>query len=193
MLPTALQIIRDEHLAISAVVFSLRHLARGLRDRDERPDFRLLHAIIDYIVEYPDRWHHPKEDQYLFTALARREPKAKNLLQELEAEHRGGEILIETLRRQLEAYARGEQDAMLAFVDAVEHYAQFQWEHMRKEEDLVLPMARQALTVEDWREVADAFRANDNPLSGVRTKTEVESLYRTILSLVPTPIGPGEP
>ena len=66
--PEAVQIILDEHLSIAAVIYTLRYLARGITDGKE-PDFQLLRAILDYIVEYPDRWHHPKENLYLFRVL----------------------------------------------------------------------------------------------------------------------------
>jgi hemerythrin-like domain-containing protein len=39
-------------------------------------------------------------------------------------------------------------------------YAQFQWDHMRKEEDVVFPMAQRHLTEQDWKAIDDAFQAN---------------------------------
>ena len=60
MKPEAIQIIKDEHLAIAAVMYCLRYLVRQMRDHGEAPNFPLLHAILDYVVSYPDRWHHPK-------------------------------------------------------------------------------------------------------------------------------------
>ena len=191
MRPTAIQIIRDEHLAIAAVLYGLRYIARRIRDRGAQPDFRLLHAMFDYIVEYPDRWHHPKESDYVFKAVRERNPDARELLDELEEEHKEGDRLIEDLKGKLIRLERGGGDTRVLFVDAVERYAEFQWEHIRKEEDRLMPIAEKSLTAEDWRRIAAAFRENDNPLFGIKPKDEAERLYQKILSLAPPPIGTG--
>jgi hemerythrin-like domain-containing protein len=191
MRPAAIQIIRDEHLAIAAVLYSLRYLARRIRDKQDQPDHRLLHAMLDYIVEYPDRWHHPKESDYVFRAVRERNPKATDLVAELEAEHAEGDRLIEALKEKLIRLERGEADARVLFARAVEQYAQFQWEHIRKEEDSLMPIAEKSLTADDWQRIAAAFRENDNPLFGIKPKDEAERLYQKILSLAPPPIGTG--
>ena len=72
MRPEAIQIIKDEHLAIAAVLYCLRYIVKEVKDEGKAPDFVLLRAILDYIVSYPDRWHHPKEDKYLFAAVRAR-------------------------------------------------------------------------------------------------------------------------
>src|SRR5438093_8487193 len=101
MRPAAIQIIRDEHLAIAAVLYSLRFLVRRMRTEGVPPEFPLLHAMLDYIVEYPDRWHHPKESQYLFKSLRERNSSAGALIDELEGEHRKGDLLIVDLKHKL--------------------------------------------------------------------------------------------
>ena len=183
----AIRIIRDEHLAISAVLYSLRFLARGMRDGGA-PDVRLLHAMLDYIVEYPDRWHHPKESHHLFRTLRERNPSASRLIDALEAEHREGEVRIEALGRALTAFERDGGDPA-PFASAAEDYARFQWEHIRKEEDVLMPLAERALTDDDWARIAAAFAENDNPLYGIRPKDEAALLYQRILDLSPPPIG----
>ena len=189
MHPVAIQIIRDEHLAIAAVLYSLRFLVRRMRTEGAPPDFPLLHAMLDYIVEYPDRWHHPKESQFLFKALRERNSSAGALIDELEGEHTNGDLLIVDLKHKLTALEHGGSDAVGAFAAAVEGYAQMQWEHIRKEEDVLMPLAERSLTADDWRRVAEAFQENDNPLFGIKPKDEAERLYQKILSLAPPPIG----
>ena len=189
MHPAAIQIIRDEHLAIAAVLYSLRFLVRRMRTEGDAPDFPLLHAMLDYIVEYPDRWHHPKESEYLFKALRKRNLDAGALIDELESEHRKGDLLIADLRNKLAAFENGDRDALVTFAAAVEEYAQMQWEHIRKEEDVLMPLAERSLNADDWRRVAHAFQENDNPLFGIKPKDEAERLYQKILSLAPPPIG----
>ena len=68
----ALAIIREEHRSLSAVIRTLRILAREVRDRGRAPDYEVFTLILDYIEGFSDRFHHPKEDEYLFAALRRR-------------------------------------------------------------------------------------------------------------------------
>jgi hemerythrin-like domain-containing protein len=65
----------------------------------------------------------------------------------------------------------------------VEAYADVQWEHMRKEEDVLLPLAERSLDAGDWRRIAAAFQENDNPLFGLKPKDDAERLYRRILTM----------
>lgn len=183
MRPAAVQLILDEHLAIASVLYSLRSCVRRMRTGAKPPDFSLLHALLDYIVEYPDRWHHPKESRYLFAALRAKEPKAARIIDELEREHRDGDGLIVDLQRELAAFERGDARTMQRFASIVEAYVTLQWEHMRREEDVLLPMAERVLELDDWQRIAQAFRENDNPLFGIKPRDDAERLYRKIVAL----------
>ena len=43
--------------------------------RGYSPDFELFYLILEYVRDFVDRYHHPKEDHYLFKALRRRVPR----------------------------------------------------------------------------------------------------------------------
>lgn len=180
----AIRALKDEHLAIASVLFGLRLAVGRIRDDGIAPDFRLLQALLDYIVAFPERLHHPKESRHLFAALASRCPEARKLTDELEAEHARGAALIESLKASLATYRR-EPQALEAFVRAVNTYADFHGRHMEKEESLVFPLAQKCLVASDWERIAAAFLENDNPLRGIRPKREVESLFLRILTLLP--------
>lgn len=188
----AIQIIKDEHSAISSVLYVLRYLVKQMREVGMAPDFPLLRAILDYIVSYPDRWHHPKEDVYLFAAVRKRTNEADALIADLEHEHQLGYPLIESLKQLLLDYQNDRPGARDDFFSHVDSYIQLEWKHMRKEEDELIPIAEHTLTAEDWSEIYQAFRENDNPLFGIKPKEEAERLYQRILTLAPAPIGYGE-
>lgn len=185
-----IQIIRDEHLAIGTVLYALRYLVRDMRKGAE-PNIPVLRAILDYIVSYPDRWHHPKEDKYLFAAVRRRTREADALIARLEREHAQGHPMVDELKQHLIALQKGEPGAAERFCAASERYAEMEWGHLRTEEDVFLPIAERVLSDEDWAEIHAAFRENDNPLFGIKPKDEAETLYQRILALAPAPIGAG--
>lgn len=186
----AVRIIEDEHLAISTVLYALRHLVREMR-AGAAADFALLHAILDYIVSYPQRWHHPKEDKYLFAAIRQRTRDADALIDKLEREHALGQPMVDRLKRHLIAFRAGDASAGDAFIATAERYAEFEWAHLRTEEDVLIPIAERVLTDADWRAIHQAFEENDNPLFGIKPRDEAEALYHRILTLAPAPIGFG--
>ncbi|HJV94195.1 MAG TPA: hemerythrin domain-containing protein [Azonexus sp.] len=191
MRPEAIQIIKDEHSAISAVLYTLRYLVKQMREAGEAPNFPLLKAILDYIVSYPDRWHHPKEDDFLFAAVKRRTHEADQLIAGLEQEHALGYPMIADLKLRLLEFQDAPAVAAPAFYDLANRYVELEWAHMRKEEDDLLPIAERTLAPEDWAAIGQAFRENDNPLFGIKPKEEAEYLYQKILNLAPAPIGYG--
>lgn len=192
-MPAALSVIRDEHRSLIAVLQGLQLLVRDIRDRGAEPDFDLLSLILDYVDVFPEQLHHPKENEHLFTAVRARTAEANALLDELEREHERGEALIHALRHALARYRVGGPQAFEAFAAAVEEYLDFHWKHMRKEEDLVLPLAQRVLTDADWTAIDAAFRTNDDPLFGTHPKEEFRRLFQLIVTRAPAPLGVGAP
>jgi hemerythrin-like domain-containing protein len=187
----ALSIIREEHGSLSAVTRSLRTLARDARDRGRAPDYELFTLILDYIEGFSDRFHHPKEDAYLFAALRRRCADANEALDVLERDHARGDELTRDLRYLLSRCRVGGAAAVEAFATAVEEYVEFYWRHVRMEEDVVLPLAERMLTEADWQPIDAAFRANDDPLLGARPREEFGKLLQLIVNRAPAPVGVG--
>ena len=191
-MPAAIRIIKDEHLAIASVLYGLRTALRRIGAGDP-PDLRLIDALLRYVEQFPERLHHPKESNVLFPAVVARCKEAQGLVDVLDAEHALGASLIETLRITYTRFANGDHAAFGAFATAVGEYAEFHSSHMEREEDRLLPLAATHLTAEDWDRVNTAFRANDNPLEGIRPRQEAEMLYRRILSLAQSAPDVGLP
>jgi len=188
----AIMILRDEHRSISAVLSGLKELSRMAYEATERPDFKVFRAMLRYIDEYPERLHHPKEDEYLFARLAARLPEAKPLLDELHAEHVDGARRIRDLERTLLFLEDRWPVGAREFRDAVEDYSQFHWSHMRKEEEKVMPLAERHLTEADWKVIDDAFAGNQDPIADLREK-DFQVLFSRIASIAPAPVGLGDP
>lgn len=187
----ALRIIRDEHRSLSAVLSGLCELAHMARNGDLRPKFEVFRAMIYYIDTFPEREHHPKEDNYLFARLLQRDPGAGALIDTLKAEHVKGAQLVRNLERALHelelTWPRGAKE----FNAAAKDYAQFHWSHMRSEENELLPRAELALTEQDWSDMSAAFGTSNEPLAGLQ-HTDFKALFQRILHLAPAPVGLGD-
>lgn len=183
----AIEVIRQEHRALGAVMEALQRLLAGIAAQHAQPDFDLLSAALFYIDDFPERYHHPKEDEHLFEALRRRTAEFDALLDDLQAEHILSARMITRLQSALVHYQGGAPRGLETFHAAVTAYSEMLSEHMRKEDEL-LERAREVLTEEDWSVIAAAFSTNDDPLFGAGRREEFRKLYLRIFNLLPRKI-----
>jgi hemerythrin-like domain-containing protein len=187
----AIAIIQDEHRTLAAVLHGLLFLVREIRDRGATPDFALLGSMLHYVDLFPERFHHPKEDRYLFALLRTRHPPAGPLIDLLQNQHEIGADKIRELEQRLARFREGGAAEFPAFADAVEAYAVFHWDHLRREERDVIPLAKEHLTSADWEVIDAAFAGHTDPLLGTDQGVGFEALFRRIVDLAPPPIGVG--
>jgi hemerythrin-like domain-containing protein len=189
----AISLIKGEHRSLAAVIDAMTHVVRKTKSAGKPPDFKLLHAMLYYIREFPERRHHPSEDASLFALLLQRTDEADEIISELEAEHDEGEAMLGMLTIALSTWEAGRDDGVDGFADALKRFSEFYWRHMEKEEKKVLPMAERLLTDQDWLQVKDAFSAHGDPLLGKQEGDEFNELFSEIVRMTPAPIGLGDP
>lgn len=186
-----LQIIRDEHAAVAAVLRSLgMMLARGPGDEPER-FFDVLRAMLFYIDEFPEKLHHPKESDLLFPRLVRIAPELMPVVRRLESDHMLGEGRVRELQHLLLAWELIGESRRMAFTEAAQVYTSFYLEHMRTEETQLLPAAQKVLSADDWVELDAAFQASRDPLAGGARDPCYDRLFTRIVLTTPAPIGVG--
>ena len=187
----AIRIIEDDHRALAAVLHGMRYLVRDIAERGVAPRFDVLGAMIYYIDAFPERVHHPRESEYLFRFLRARCKEAAPILDVLEDEHRAGADHVRHLAHALARYQAGGAAEFAAFAAAVETFATFELEHMRREERDIMPLARAHLLPADWEVIDAAFTGGAVPLFNVRSTEEYAKLFDRIVMLAPPPIGVG--
>jgi hemerythrin-like domain-containing protein len=185
----AIHIIEHEHRSLAAVLHGMLYVVREIRYGGAAPDFELLDAMLHYIDTFSERFHHPKEDKYLFKLLRLRCLSAAPLLDRLAQEHHAGASTLRDLRRALERYRESGTAALPEFAARVAGFAAFHWDHMRLEESDVIPLAKGHLTGDDWEVIDAAFLGHTDPLLGAERGAEYQDLFRRIVALAPRPIG----
>ena len=188
---TALNIIRDEHRSIAAVLHGMQHLVRRIRERGTKIDPKVFRAMLYYLDTFTERMHHPKEDRYLFEPLRRRGAGPDSLVAELERDHAQGEAALRHVEQCLMHYEEGGEKEFPEFAREVDRFVEGYWEHMRKEEEHVFPLAQRLFTPADWDALDRAFKANADPLEDDRNERDFRKLFSRIVSLAPPPIGVG--
>lgn len=187
----ALQVIRDEHAAVSAVLRSMLQMME--RGPDEEPErfFDVLRAMLFYIDEFPERLHHPKESDLLFPKVARVAPELLPVIQKLEDDHMQGENRVRELQHLLLAWELLGDGRRAAFDEAARRYVEFYLSHMRMEETQVLPVAQKQLSEADWTQLDAAFQAHRDPLASGERDPAYDRLFTRIVMRAPAPIGVG--
>ncbi len=192
MTPSSLRTIHDEHASLSAVLTSLRLLEQRGPRKDPQGFFEVMRAMLFYIDEFPERQHHPKETQWLFPRVAAHSPEAAVAIEQLDRDHAHGEAAVRELQHRLAAWELLGEARRPAFAEALLRYVDFYREHMRLEEEVVLPAARAHLNAQEWDAIDRAFATNDILLEpGVQRDPAFEALFARIVRSAPSPIGLG--
>jgi len=184
-LARASAIVRDEHRSLTAVMHAWLRALDAARSNDAAADPVLMRAIVRYLREFPLQLHHPKEEAHLFRLLRERTTSCHAELDELERQHIRDAQWLAALTQRVEKLAACEGQARVsetrALEDEVTRYASFLWDHLGREEGVVLPAAQRYLTADDWAEIAAAFADNSDALSGADIETELHQLLARIV------------
>jgi len=182
----AIGIIRDEHRSLAAVMHAWMHALAAARRAGSGADPALMRAIVRYVRQFPVELHHPKEEQHLFRRLRERTSSCDAELDELARQHQRDHELVAALERYVEALATAEGaervQATLALEEGVAGYARFLWDHLGREEGVILPAAQRFLLAEDWEAIDQAFATNRDPnFNGAHR--EYRQLFARIVNL----------
>ncbi len=190
---SSLQIIRDEHASLAAMLRSMRMMVeRGPADAPEN-FFDVMRAMLFYIDEFPERLHHTKESDLLFPRVVQRAPQVMGTVDRLERDHMSGEKAVREVQHLLLAWELLGESRRQDFTEAFTQYVDFYLEHMRLEETVILPEAEKVLSEADWKELDEAFEKNRDPLTGKYPPDPAyDRLFTRIVMRAPSPIGLGE-
>lgn len=187
-MPALLKALYEEH----AIVAALLDMLEWESLKAERPDYALMRGIFDYLLTYPDQYHHPKED-LVYHRLCRGDADVSGAIEDLEAEH---EVLSISTRECADAVDRlaaqassddpaaGPASALSGAPDwfraLLQEYLESYRTHMAKEEAGFFPLAKAHLSAQDWAELeAEVSDPNDPVLQAkARRDAEVESWIR---------------
>lgn len=189
----SIRIIRDEHAALTTMLLSLETMIESGPGNEPEIFFDVLRAMLFYIDEFPERLHHPKESQLLFPRVARMAPDTEEVIARLEQEHVSGTLAARELQHLLLAWELVGDSRHAAFDQAARQFLVFYREHIRLEDELILPAALRVLNEADWEELDAAFRTNRDPLTGSYPRDPVyDRLFTRVVRRVSLPMGPGK-
>ncbi len=174
-----IEILREEHRNIEKLLYVLEQ-ELGVFDRQERPDFETLRAVIDYFEEYPARCHHPKEDM-MVDLLKARDPAAAAEFDDIEADHREEANRLLKLARTIENVRTGSDLPRESVDDVVREFIAHERRHIELEERHLFPAALKALLPSDWASIDARMGDARDPLFDATVERKFRSLAEKIL------------
>jgi len=175
-----LEIIHNDHRNINQLLRILRNKIKLLED-DEKIDYRLVKAIINYLRCYSDKYHHPMEDLiYAYYLKYRVVPDEVAI--RLGNEHK----LIKEVTIELDELVEMILlDAIVPKQQCLEKlsvFVELQAAHLMYEESQIIPAIRESLSADDWSNLAQQWKHNhyDDPLFGDNISEEYRGLAERI-------------
>ena len=131
-----LQELVDEHKVIKRVLALIPQFTCALGSPLNTQEQQMLYAIVDFVRNFADRFHHAKEEDLLFKYF---DPGAAILV----AMHEEHELGRAHIRSALDGIERGDTTCVRKHLTA---YRELLTEHIRKEDDILYPWMERQLT-----------------------------------------------
>ncbi|MBI5247598.1 MAG: hemerythrin domain-containing protein [Elusimicrobia bacterium] len=181
----AIQELMDDHTVILRMLGVLEGMCRRLSDggRVESVD---LDSALDFIAIYADQTHHGKEEDYLFTAMERAGfPRDGGPVGMMLIEHRQGREFVQALRLAAKGLKEGSPSAAEDAMSAASGYAQLLAHHIFKENNILYPMALNAIPKEDWETMTRDFARVEAERMGPVKRAGYEALVARLETVYP--------
>ncbi len=147
--------LMTEHRTIERVLGVLGAASRNLRDATNVPGAD-IDAMIEFLRGYADRLHHGKEEDILFRWMADRGfPEHGGPVYVMRAEHEEGRAFIHDMLTTARSGITG--GSVERFCRTADGYIQLLAQHIRKEDNILYPMAAARMTEEDDRDLLRRF------------------------------------
>lgn len=164
-LPAPILAIIDEHKYVSRLLPLIEKEADNIRSRSD-VDLGCLNDVLHYLVNYPDLYHHPKED-LIFDRMADQSTAVKRVITRLRRDHEAsakqGKELLEEVTRLRES---GTRRIPKKLADNLTGYAVSMRNHMSMEESTIFEPALKSLQPSDWEAIDEAIKPQVDPMFG---------------------------
>ena len=171
--------LRNEHRHIASVLALLSDQLNAI-ERGELVNTHVIYEVMDYLVSWPDRFHHPREDliyDYVVDVDKGMVEDRDQLAKDHDRMARHGRELLHCIER----WRAGDADGA-ELVELGRDYVQRSYAHMALEEQEIFPAIDEILTRDDWRTLAkdDQLKPMRDPVFGRRVARDFRNMARKL-------------
>ncbi|MBT3690005.1 hemerythrin [bacterium] len=152
------KILSEEHQNILKVINDLLKECDTLESKNEL-NLEFFNKTIDFIINYADKFHHAKEEDILFIELNKEGVQMPcNPIEQMLHEHELGRNYINELKKQID------ENNIEKIIENSRGYASLLQEHIYKEDNILYPMAEEALSEDTKNKILNKFNEIENKL-----------------------------
>lgn len=144
MTPRPTHIFRHEHRVIEQVLRALEGMCLKLRTGDSVP-VESLTQVLDFVLNFADRFHHAREEEYLFPALEQTDLAEGSAIAFLREEHQLERELLAELALAIQEYRFAGADAVPHLADVADQFSKHLIGHMQNEDSLLFRLTEEML------------------------------------------------
>jgi hemerythrin-like domain-containing protein len=174
-----IETLREDHRNIEELLLVLEQ-ELSVFDRNERPDYEIMQAVISYFEDYPDCCHHPKEDM-IFEKLKARDPVAAESVGDLEAEHQNERKRLRRVADMIRSILTNHEILRQSFDHVMHDFIERERKHMEMEERFLFSTAVNALRAEDWAGIDARWSDWKDSMFNVAFEEKCQSIRERIL------------
>lgn len=172
--------LHQDHINYSKLLDLLEEYLEKMQG-DEAPDYFEMSRILDYMIRYPDTFHHPYED-IIYDQLKNKITDKLAGFETLSAQHVELADMGKALADNLKRIAGGGIVSRSELADAIRSYLDLHRSHIDLEEAEILPVIRQKMTDTDWDQIKDSIEDVKDPIFGNVAIQEFKDLYDRIMN-----------
>jgi hemerythrin-like domain-containing protein len=155
MRPT--EILSSEHRVIEIGIDCLERISEEVT-KENKLNKESAEQAVDFIRNFADRCHHGKEENQLFALLEQKGmPADGGPTGQMKHEHELGRAYVSSMADNIDRAADGDTDALARFAQNAQGYIQLLRDHIRKEDNILFPMADRMLDSDDQDSLKTAF------------------------------------
>lgn len=181
--PEFLQTLRDEHRYFQSLLDIAQEQQKFLAEGGD-VDLDILQEVLQYLAEYPEDYHHPRED-LMFTALRSVDPDSGRILDRLLAGHEDIHKESNRLYFTVMRANNGENIRRRKLAEDIRKFVDGYERHMDEEDNVVFLRALNALSDKDWNDLSEGMEYVDDPLFGTRVRRR----YRHLANVLEARLG----
>jgi hemerythrin-like domain-containing protein len=173
-------VLKHEHRIILAVCDAADRESQRLSSGGA-VDAERVERMLDFIRTFADRCHHAKEEDLLFVRMGERGfPTEAGPVRVMLQEHELGRAHVRATAEALPRAAAGDAAATRVVAENLAGWAALLRSHIAKEDNILYPMAEQALTPEDMAELAESFERVEHDEMGAGVHERYAALAREL-------------
>jgi hemerythrin-like domain-containing protein len=183
----AIKELMDDHQVILRMLRALNGMRLRIDEGKAVPADDLA-AALDFIKVFADYAHHGKEEDLLFPAMeAAGFPRDGGPIAVMLMEHEQGRAYVKSLSSALERVRAGEAAAIKDAARAASGYSALLSAHIGKEDNILYPMAMDAIPEAAWAAMKKEFDRVESERMGPQRRAGYAALVDRLLAAYPAP------